>query len=491
MKKIIGIILFSFLLNAYKVQGQDSCNCNLNLDFIIDKVTHNYAGYRDKVNSKTTVRYNAMVDSLKTAAAASKSLKECFGILNTYRLFFYDKHLQLWADLPQVNSTETFNPTIKTTAWTKQKITRYLGNNSKTLDNIEGIWVTEGYEIGIVKTSTSKGFEAIILSAKNPAWKEGMVKFECKKTLPGEYKTIYARGDFKKDTISLFAEKNFLETQHYGIWQKHYPSVKDSITQQTFQAAFSRFSDVQVRQLNNTTMYIRLRSCDLGNKAILDSLLKLYSKNLATMPDWIIDFRGNNGGSTDVFLGLLPYLYTKPFIEKGNQHWMTADNTKLLKQFVGENKAAFDSSTLKYLTNLTDFGDQHPGGWYNDHGDTTTFDKVLPYPKRVAVLSDKNNGSSGETFLMVAHGISDKTIIFGENSAGYLDYGDLMEHKLPCNKLGFAIPVRRANYLDFGVSYDRTGYPPDVVIKPDEKDWLPFVFRYWASHKAISKQKIK
>ena len=57
-------------------------------------------------------------------------------------------------------------------------------------------------------------------------------------------------------------------------------------------------------------------------------------------------------------------------------------------------------------------------------------EKVTRYPQRVAVLVDKRCGSTCEEFLLVARQ-SFKVKLFGQSSAGSLDYSNLRPFTLP------------------------------------------------------------
>lgn len=354
-----GVMTLALALLYVAGAAQDSCNCKTNLLQFADLVARNYAGYQDKVNDNTRASYTKLVDSLGKAAGAAQTREECYTILDTYRLFFEDKHLQMGA---------TFH---------KRQLPAPLRYDDELTD------------------------------------------------------TLFAGGE------------------------------------------------LQWRMLNPSTLYIRIKRCRLEFRPILDSLLKANSAQLRTTPNWIIDFRGNSGGNTDAFSPLLPYFYTKPYYSLGEGQWMSPGNTALFKDFYDKNKTGMDSSSAAYIQKIVAHGTRYPNSWYRDKGDTTVYAQSLEYPKRVAILSDRHNGSSGETFLIVAKGISDKVTVFGENSAGYLDYGNLLRHTTDCKAYRFSIPGRRANYLDHGISYDKTGYPPDVYIPTDEKNWVSFVFRYW------------
>jgi hypothetical protein len=481
MKKLLIIAALFFLSNA-KSNAQDSCKCLLNFNHYVDKVANNYAGFKDKVNPRTEKTYNLMVDSLRKVAENTKLLRGCYDVLEKYRLFFYDKHLQLNANLPPEpvapNAPVASNAPTQT-MWTKDLIVKDLEKRKNALNPMEGIWNTEGYQVGVVFNEKEKRYDGVILEAGNPKWKVGMVKFSSKMMEPTVYEMVYVRGDFALDTMSSKVLKNYLVVPKYGTWKRSFPVSRDTLTDLD---AMAELGDVQFKFLNDTTLYIALKSCDMSNKPILDTLMARNAERLKKTPYWIVDFRNNNGGSTDVYSSLLPYLYTKTLISKGNKRWMSPENTQKLKAYMVENQKVMDAETYKYIKNMVEFGEKNPNGWFNDNGDTTKFDKMLPFPKKVDVLTNENNGSSGETFLIVARGLSDKVTIFGENSAGYLDYGDIMPYTMPCENFQINIPARRANYLDYGVSYDKTGYPPDVYIPKTNKDWLKFVKDYWAKN---------
>ncbi len=478
MKKLIFIAAL-FVLNNAKSHAQDACNCLVNYNHFLDKVTNNYAGFADKVNPRTEKIYNSLVDSLRKVAENTKLLRGCYDVLEAYRVFFYDKHLQLNANLPaepSAPSAQAASNTPPQTLWTKDLIINDLEKRKNALNPMEGIWNTEGYQVGIVFNEKNKTFDAVILEAGNPKWKVGMLKFSSKITAQNAYQTAYIRGDFNVDTVAVRLIKNYIEMPNYGIWKKTFPLSRDTLMEAEQRA---EMGDVRFKFLDDSTVYIALKSCDISHKKTLDNLLIKNAERLKTMPNWVVDFRNNNGGSTDVFTSLLPYLYTKPLIDKGSKHWMTPENTQKLKAFVTVNGKELDKKSFDYLTQMIEFGEKNPNAWHDEKGDTTTYDKILPFPRKVDVLTNENNGSSGETFLIVARGLSDKVTIFGENSAGYLDYGDIMPYKMPCDNFDTYIPSRRANYLDYGVSYDKTGYLPDVYIPKTDKDWLKFVKEYW------------
>jgi photosystem II stability/assembly factor-like uncharacterized protein len=477
--KNLCIIAILLLLGTSKSHAQDSCNCLLNLNHFIEKVSLNYAGYKDKVNPKTEKKYNDMVDSLRQIATNTTSLKTCYGALETYRLFFYDKHLQLSANLPAEASTASEGTTPTQTNWNKQLIINELDKRKKSLNPIEGIWNTEGYEVGVVFNEKEKVYDGVILNADNKKWQVGMMKFKSRFLKENNYETVYIRGDFNLDTITTKVVKNVIEMPKYATWKKTYPISKDTLTDDEMSAEMGQ---VQLKYLNDTTVYIALKSCAIELKPVLEKLMQRNADRLKTIPNWIVDFRDNSGGDTGTYGSLLPYLYTKKGISKGSKNWLTPEHIEKWETQLVKYKQYLDTSTIRYLTTRIEAGKKNPNSWYDDGMDTTKFDKILEFPKRVAVLSNEENGSSGETFLIETRGISDKALIFGRNSGGYLDYGNLNTFEMPCKNFSLSIPMRRANYLDAGETYDKTGYPPDIYIPKTNNDWIGFVQDYWKNN---------
>lgn len=91
--KIIFSIIFLFLFTA--AYSQNYCNCPENLEAVIRKVSDNYAGYADKVNTKSIAKYNYLLDSLKIVAHTANVDTVCLKILKAYTKFFRDGHCRI------------------------------------------------------------------------------------------------------------------------------------------------------------------------------------------------------------------------------------------------------------------------------------------------------------------------------------------------------------------------------------------------------------
>ncbi len=100
---------------------------------------------------------------------------------------------------------------------------------------------------------------------------------------------------------------------------------------------------------------------------------------------------------------------------------------------------------------------------------------VLPYPKKVAVIIDKDCASATEQFLLEPVQNSKKATIYGQPSAGIKDYGNLHWLTIPNTSLELYYPTTRSKRVDFGLGIDNIGIQPNVRLDHTIKDWVKFV----------------
>lgn len=477
MKQLLSLLL---VISVHVMPAQDTMTCLQQLDTVIDAVSRNYAGFHDKVTPSTRTTYGALLDSLRTGARTAPDGPACFALLDRYINFFRDKHLILNGRYKATNEPEILDAPPVTTRWTAATLHAYFDRTGATSLPLEGIWTLQGYEVGIVHNDTARRYEGIVITSANANWKEGMLKFTFSGSVNGHGTARYWRGDLQAVDVDAFWAMDHLSFSGIGIFDKKDPEAQLSMDRGAF--LLEHGSEVQWRMLDDSTLYIKLGSCNLSNKATLDSLLEVNASELRRIPQWIVDFRGNRGGSTDVFTGLLPYLYTKPLVDAGQSHWMSPANTTRLARFVEQNHSMMDEGSRIVMEEIVTHGKAHPNTWHIQPADTLWFDSVLAMPRRVAVLADRNTASSGESFLLSAHLMSDKAVIFGEPTGGYLDYGDLMRHELGPDGLSLDIPSSRMSRVDQGLRYDITGFPPDVPMPSGTTDPIAFVRQWWSTH---------
>ena len=176
---------------------------------------------------------------------------------------------------------------------------------------------------------------------------------------------------------------------------------------------------------------------------------------------------------------LEPLIYTRPTVNIGMELRATTDNIKL-RQAVADSLRKEAPDQTRELERLNRIMRANLGKYVNPDArpfDIARRDAVLPFPKRVAVLID-GAGSTGEQFLLLARQ-SRKVTLFGQrNSAGVLDFANVVSMPSPSGRHSLQWATSRSLRLPED-PVDPDGIPPDIRI-PDSvmnpvayaADWL-------------------
>jgi hypothetical protein len=235
-------------------------------------------------------------------------------------------------------------------------------------------------------------------------------------------------------------------------------------------------SKTNIKILNDKTVLLRFPSFEWGEKKNIDSLLKAYDQQLKKLPDWIIDLRGNDGGTDYAFDGLIPFIYTNPIKIKPDEFLSSNGNIKILTENLKDNE--LPQSGKDFIANVIKLMNQHPNQFVNPSGKDSfeiKLDTVYQYPTKVAVLIDRNTASSAESFLLSAMQ-STKVKVYGENSAGMLDYNNIQYFDIPCKDFNLVIPIGRSKRLPEN-PIDNIGVKPNVRIDAKEKDKINYIIK--------------
>ncbi|MCX3264921.1 S41 family peptidase [Pedobacter agri] len=215
--------------------------------------------------------------------------------------------------------------------------------------------------------------------------------------------------------------------------------------------------------LDSTTVLLRLPSFEWSEKKIIDSILHVHMKDFDQRSNLILDMRGNSGGTDYAFNGLMPLIYSLPIKVKPDEYLSTQENIRILESNLSEE--GISSSAKDFLNQVILLMKTHPGTFVNPSGKDffeITLDSIYKYPSRIGILIDKNTASSAESFLLMAMQ-SKKVTVFGENSAGMLDYNNTQFFDIPCKNLNLVIPIGRSKRLP-EQPIDNIGIKPDVVF---------------------------
>ncbi|GEC77880.1 S41 family peptidase [Flavobacterium aquatile] len=469
---------FLFIV-IYTASNAQDCNCDSIFYSVKNTVEKNYAGYFDKVNSQTQIEYEVWTKNSIEKLSTIKSDSLCYAETKKWLTFYKDKHIQLKFISPKKTTTAIVK-TSKTIEILQLNISeiefeKYLKSNAKK-DKVEGIWENSNYKLAVKKMQPNL-FYATVLESKNSNWKAGEVKMVIEKKDSSYNGTFYA-GD--KDDTSNHPVKvvdNILDFDIIFFENKNSASkVVRNIVEYEIQ------QDKQAPKLNfiNSDLAVFSFPNFYGNSyEQLEFLLKHNKDKLEKTPYWIIDLQDNDGGDYSVGKQLLPYLYTKPIVDYNSKMRITKSNIQLW----------FDTYLQEYYNNLTkekqealnlelkNLLQNHNNEIYDDKPASSIlkFDSQMSFPKKVGIVINKNTLSSGELFTMLARQ-SDKVSVYGENSTGMMDYGNLVTYKTPCKVINLRIPINRQNWLDEGFSVDKEGIKPDVYIDKTTKNWIDYVY---------------
>ena len=183
--------------------------------------------------------------------------------------------------------------------------------------------------------------------------------------------------------------------------------------------------------------------------------LSASADSLRVKPAFVLDLRGNGGGS-----------------DSPAMDWMMRLSAQPLRVMGSVQRSGRETDPLRAITSFAF------GVWRPDPGMMPGL-AIAPYDGKVAVLIDRGVASSGETMIQMAAQLSHATLI-GENSAGCVSYGNVEAHgplpnsriRLHFGRSRFVLDVIRANP-------EGTGFFPDYWL--DEPDPVATVSNWLAA----------
>ena len=462
--------LFTLLLLAFNVSAQN-CNCGDNFKYLTERISKNYAGYTDKVTPANSPRFKKFTDSLQQIADISTPYK-CLSLCREWLAFFKDKHIEFGMDFNTLDpdSIRIFFANEAKTTWTVNTFKTYLQTDKNKLDSIEGIWSYGIYEIGIVKDTEPNQFMGFVLKADSARWMPQQIKFKLEKT-DNQYKTIFFNGgDHSVQYPKLVTQKDILDFGTFGKWRRG--EKKNKTPSPGKYVAPDLMSSFKV--LDSQTSLLTLPSFDSKYKLRIDSLIDNNKDNLTHTEHLIIDMRDNPGGITGCFEKLIPYLYTNPIYVHGGIVLATEENIrdayeKDYPYATAASKKRMKKNTKKLRAHIGEFYKLYPGR-------TIKLSKIQKNPQRISILINGNTASSGEFFILSAEQ-SKKVTLFGENTAGCVDYADVIIMHIPCNVFTLIYPTAKS-FHSLKRPLDNIGIAPQVRISNEITDWIDYVRKY-------------
>ncbi|NJC27299.1 S41 family peptidase [Neolewinella antarctica] len=329
---------------------------------------------------------------------------------------------------------------------------------------IAGDYAFANYLVRVVPTGNSPGrYVAYILHADGVYWQKGQVKFELTATDDGGFDSSFR---LRNHELSEDRRAHRLDDTRLlaggVIWKSTSINKKsDPALDQQIMAAESERPILY--RYDDKTVVIRFPSFAAEWSDHTDSLVAANNK-LLTTNNLVIDLRGNQGGSDRTYESVMNIIKTRPATTDYDVSFLnTEDNRAVLEQYVDPER--YPRDVIDYVKNVIGQLAESPDGFVVLNPTTsgvTPSDHARRYPERVAVLIDRNCGSSGEQFALDARE-SWRVKLFGEPTAGGIDASNLQSLEGPCGNYSLIYTSTVTSRADI-VPIDGIGVQPDYPL---------------------------
>ena len=225
--------------------------------------------------------------------------------------------------------------------------------------------------------------------------------------------------------------------------------------------------------INDSVGYVYVPSFFVSATKAIRDFHEVHDAAMSKVKYLIIDIRNNGGGIEQNAMPFLKYFYTGPIPKDQVGVYSPPGNITKYEKLYAELAADTVNANpglLSWIQSEITAMKEAPMGTYiprSSATDSITIEVASPTPEKVMVLYNKYTASSAESFIFWAKH-SDKATLVGENSGGYLGYGEAIRLETPCLRFGFRTTMTRYAAKR---KYDGIGIPPDVRLRYDQ-DWI-------------------
>ena len=490
MKKTLLIIFI--LLNCLGAFSQN-IEYVKSFEWMVKTFEENDAGFQYVIDSRGLDDYTRHTANCREKILMAKSEGEYYTILNKWLFYFRKGHIGVFpnenSNVNNATLTENEKDSIRAVYknevvinYGQKEFESYLRKNKEKIHPIEGIWKStsgNNYVIGIVQSKKSADqFDAFIIKADSIYWIPKQKKAGLLLLADSTFEVDFLMRNHTKEKTSAkwVGNSNSIITMMNDLWIKTSQDINYS-QKDSLYLDFKFNKQPYAKKLNGKTVYLRIPSFEYSQKKLIDSLLSENEKLIKTTNNLIIDIRNGTGGSDLSYDALIPLAYTNPIRHIGMKYRATEFNAQCFDKYAILVKNDTAASAMckeiaqKMRENLDKFIDLDNGGFSVDS--SYSFSE---YPVKIAIICNKNNGSSDEAFLYHMRQ-SLKVKIFGRPTGGMLDFSNMNYVEFPDDPtivLGYAMTAskRLPDYLIDGV-----GIQPDYFIDESisEEDWIEFV----------------
>ncbi len=467
------LVMLTLFFHFGKATAQlANCNCKENFAFVKAYMEHNHAAFNDNVTAVTRNVYDKFCKKIASDIQFDSCRSNCGYFLSEYLHFFKDKHIYIQENINPVNESDssTVSAVLQSEAYKNAERIAIDSNKIKSLEKkdrneIEGIYHSfpyPGYTIALI--IAGRIYKAVVLESSSVLWKGGQVKF----TLSPVDKSVYDAKVFMKDH-SLQRKK--VQFSNGTFEDLYFTKDKELYNQSEPLFVF--------RQLNDSTNYLHVNSFLGYNYTILDSFYKASYNVIISKPYLVLDVRNNGGGSDNCYQGLLDFIYSGPMKNDMLDIYVTPENLntykKELEHQMKDSANYGRESILKMQQYVHKMEMAKPYTFISMDNENTSYltrEKVLPYPKKVALIYNHFSASSCEGFILYAQQ-SKKVTSFGENSGGYTGYGNVFTISVPNSNLFLGCTTTRYRLHR---KYDGIGITPEYKLN-FTGNWLSVVLK--------------
>jgi len=262
-----------------------------------------------------------------------------------------------------------------------------------------------------------------------------------------------------EDQIDAYLE--FFEDNHL---RRNTVDVLTYIEKKTYKTDQFKF-----KMINENTCYLKIPH--FMYKYCVDSLVNRSMDSILIKRNLIIDIRDNSGGGDASFNELLPIIATNDINVRAIEYLATKTNWEFSQKYV--NIGAWDEKLA---------GQFIKAPWiYSNKLISPTYrfeNRVNEFPKHVAVLIDGGVGSAAEQFVFCAKQ-SLKVKIFGENTAGAIDYSNCRPFEVLKDSIYIQAPTTRYKGLPKN-AIDKHGIAPDFYLNSESQvEQILKYFKVW------------
>jgi hypothetical protein len=250
--------------------------------------------------------------------------------------------------------------------------------------------------------------------------------------------------------------------------------------------------------LSTKTLRLTLKNFEPYNRDALMALIKARHEDLEGHPNWIIDVRGNGGGSDNSYEPLMPWLMLDDVASASAEILATRANIEGWTRICALD-APEDAECQKSLSeSIARMRKAVPGTYVAmEDGGAMSYghvERLEPHrPLRVAILIDGGCGSSCEQFALEARQ-SFSVKLIGQRTFGSLDYSNLRPHDLPSGRRRLWYATTRSTRIP-GLMVDVAGVPPDIYLPIEAGDDAKYeeVLRVqsWLEGGSLAPRKVK